>query len=87
MFGEETLSTQIDKRTRGEKKILAQILREMSLIDPKRATVTIQAWASFVQRCSARVRTDSIASFEEYLPYRLIDIGELYEPHHRLDKY
>lgn len=88
VFGEgDILNTQMDKTTRGETKIMAQILKEMSLIDPELSEVAIQAWASFVKHCSTRVRSDSFPSFEEYLPYRLVDIGELYEIHHKSDEY
>jgi len=77
VFGEEVLTQTTKNNSRGEKKLQAQILAEMISIDHERALTTMKAWADFVQQSAARPRSKPFASLEEYLPYRIIDAGEM----------
>lgn len=61
---------------RPEKRLQAQLLRRMMLIDPVRAITTMKAWALFVQLAS-QTRTDGFETMAEYLPKRVVDAGEL----------
>lgn len=49
----------------------------MISIDPERALTAMKSWATFVQLAGARMRSIPFASLEEYLPYRIIDAGEM----------
>jgi len=77
VFGEEVLKQDTQKTPRGEKKIQAQILADMASIDRERALTSMKAWADFVQQSSARSRSKPFNTLEEYLPYRIIDAGEM----------
>lgn len=75
-FGQSVLETSIGPNVRPEKKLQAQILQEMTAIDPQRAIVTMKAWATFVQLAS-QTRTAPFETLDEYIPARVIDAGEL----------
>lgn len=49
----------------------------MIAIDQERALTTMKSWATFVQLAAGRNRTVPFASLEDYLPYRIIDAGEM----------
>lgn len=50
----------------------------MMAIDPERAQTSMKAWARFIELSSARERYEPFSTLEEYLPYRIIDAGEMY---------
>ena len=50
---------------------------EMMAIDKDRAIISMKAWSTFIQLSSSRQRTEAFSSLEEYLPYRIIDAGEM----------
>jgi fusicocca-2,10(14)-diene synthase len=50
----------------------------MAAIDSKRASTSMKSWATFVQLAASRPRSKPFATLEEYLPYRIIDAGEMY---------
>jgi hypothetical protein len=52
----------------------AKILHEMIAIDPECALVTMKAWAKFVEVGSSRQHNTVL---DEYLPYRIMDVGEM----------
>lgn len=64
-------------KTRGEKQIQAQILSEMMAIDHDRALTTMKAWATFIQLSAVKSRAEPFVTLEDYLPYRIIDAGEM----------
>ncbi|KAI1443510.1 fusicoccadiene synthase [Annulohypoxylon stygium] len=70
------LDRKIEPHARPEKKIQAKILEEMLAIDPPRAAIMMNSWATFVQSAS-RSRTLPYETLEEYVPARVIDAGEL----------
>ena len=77
MFLDGALEPNGEFRVRGEKRIQSQILSEMMSIDHDRALTSMKAWATFVELAAARARTVPFATLEEYLPYRIVDAGEM----------
>ena len=64
-----------EKGASGKKKILAQILREMMVIDTERAMTVAKSWAAGVGHSSRRQEDAQFNTLEEYLPYRAFDVG------------
>lgn len=62
----------------GKKRIQGQILLEMMAIDHERALTTAKSWAKFVQTASGKEHHKVFATLEEYLPYRSIDVGQMF---------
>lgn len=62
----------------GKNQIQIQMLQEMMAIDRERAMTTTRAWARFVQLAAGRQNDASFANLEEYIPYRMLDIGEMW---------
>jgi hypothetical protein len=60
----------------GKKKMQAIILDEMLRIDAKRAMVTMKAWSEFLHYAAGRQHREHFKSLEEYIPYRIHDIGK-----------
>lgn len=77
VFGEGALSHDTECKATGEKMMQSQILSEMMAIDYERALVSMRSWATFVQLAAARTRTQPFKTLEEYLPYRIMDAGEM----------
>ena len=61
----------------GKKKIQAQIFLEMLAIDPECAKTTRKPWARFVEVGSSRQHNTRFTSLAEYIPYRIMDVGEM----------
>ena len=76
-FSNGTRDGDVDVENSGEKQIQSQVLKEMMAIDPERAMTSMKSWATFVQLAASRPRSIPFATLEEYLPYRIIDAGEL----------
>lgn len=78
---ENETPTASDKATsqkqRPEKRLQAKILTEMMAIDKPRAVTAMKAWASFVQLASKTRAQSSFPSLKEYIPARVVDVGEL----------
>jgi fusicocca-2,10(14)-diene synthase/ophiobolin F synthase len=62
----------------GKNQIQMQMLQEMMAIDRERAMTTTRAWAKFVQLAAGRQNDTTFANLEEYIPYRMLDIGEMW---------
>jgi len=77
VFGEDVMKHDSESKSRGEKQMQSRILSEMMAIDPERAVTAMKAWATFVELAAARPRSQPFATLEEYLPYRIIDAGEM----------
>jgi len=77
VFGKGVMKHDSESKGRGEKQMQSQILSEMMAIDPERAVTAMKAWATFVELASARARSQPFATLKEYLPYRIIDAGEM----------
>ena len=76
-FSNGSRNGEVDIESTGEKQIQSQILKEMMAIDPERATTSMRAWATFIQLAASRPRSVPFETLDEYLPYRIIDAGEL----------
>lgn len=61
----------------GQKRVQSQLLAEMLALDRERGLTWIQSWATFVRLSASRRRCQPFASLEEYVPYRIIDAGEM----------
>ncbi|KAL8889528.1 MAG: hypothetical protein Q9192_006009, partial [Flavoplaca navasiana] len=66
----------INVNTSGKKEIQMQILKEMLALDHERALTSTRAWAKFVQLAAGRQNDVAFATLEEYIPYRILDVGE-----------
>lgn len=67
----------IDYRDSGKKQIQSQLLLEMVAIDRERALTATNSWAKFVQLASGRQHDIHFATLEQYIPYRILDVGEM----------
>jgi hypothetical protein len=65
-------------QTKGKNKIQKQIFDEMIAIDKPRALVTMKCWAEFLQLTSSRDRRNKFDTLDEYIPYRVWDVGQMY---------
>lgn len=61
----------------GKKEIQSQIFLEMLDIDPECARTTMKAWARFVEVGSSRQHNTRFTSLDKYIPYRIMDVGEM----------
>ena len=77
VFDEKPQQDDFNAHEIGAKRLWLQILTEMMAIDKERAIVSMKAWLTFIQLASSRDRSEPFGSFEEYLLYRIIDIGEM----------
>ena len=77
MFCEGTNKSDFGHTNIGVKEMQSKILTEMLAIDKQRAILTMKSWATFVKLSASRERTEPFAGLEEYLPYRIIDAGEM----------
>jgi hypothetical protein len=68
----------IDPKKSGKKQIQSKMLLEMLAIDRQRALTTMKAWAEFVELASGRRHHTHFATLDEYIPYRVIDVGQMY---------
>ncbi|KAI0103056.1 fusicoccadiene synthase [Nemania sp. FL0031] len=75
-FGDGALDRNVNAKSGPEKRLQAQMLSEMMVLDPARAITSMKAWAKFVQLAS-RTRSSPFETLEEYVPSRVIDAGEL----------
>jgi len=77
-FREAVSTGTIDAKKSGKKQIQSKMLSEMMAIDKERALTTMKAWAKFVETASGRENHTHFASLDEYIPYRVIDVGQMY---------
>lgn len=67
----------IESKGSGKRQLQSKILLEMMKLDRERAITSIKLWARFVELASGRQHYVQFASLEEYIPYRIADVGEL----------
>ncbi|KAM7190054.1 Isoprenoid synthase domain containing protein [Naviculisporaceae sp. PSN 640] len=77
MFREGVMNAETEGQCRPEKLLQAKILKEMMAIDKPRAVTAMKAWASFVQLASQTRAQTIFSSLNEYIPARVVDVGEL----------
>lgn len=64
-------------RENGKRQIQSKMLLEMLAIDRQRALTTMKAWAKFVEIASGRGHHARFTTLDEYIPYRIMDVGEM----------
>ena len=67
----------IDFQKDGKKQIQSKILLEMLALDRERAFTIMKAWAKFVEIASGRQHHTQFATLDEYILYRIMDVGEM----------
>ncbi|KAI9891309.1 MAG: hypothetical protein M1814_002822 [Vezdaea aestivalis] len=77
-FREGATKGSIESKDYGKKQIQSKMLLEMLSIDRERALTTMKAWATFVELASGRQHHTRFATLDEYIPYRVIDVGEMF---------
>ena len=58
-------------------QLQSRMLLEMLKIDPEGANKIMKAWARFAELSSGRQHHIQFATLEEYIPHRLIDVGQM----------
>ena len=76
-FLEGAQAGSIEAKGSGKRHIQAQMLLEMLAIDRERALTTMKMWAVFVKTASGRQHATHFRSLQEYIPYRIIDVGQM----------
>ncbi|KAL2830451.1 Ophiobolin F synthase [Aspergillus cavernicola] len=66
------------KGSSGKRKLAAQLLREMMALDPERAMTLAKSWAKGVQHSARRVDDKDWKSLDEYIPFRVMDLGYMH---------
>jgi hypothetical protein len=61
----------------GKHQMQSQLMKEIMPIDRSCALVTMKAWAKFVEVGSSRQHNKIFTTMAEYLPYRIMDVGEM----------
>ncbi|KAH7048409.1 isoprenoid synthase domain-containing protein [Macrophomina phaseolina] len=77
-FQEAATTGKITQALTGKRYVQAQMLLEMMAIDKPRALVAMKAWAEFAELASGREHFTDFASLDQYIPYRILDVGEMF---------
>ncbi|PSN59191.1 fusicoccadiene synthase [Corynespora cassiicola Philippines] len=78
LAGTQGWSSLQDQSSSGKTRILKQLFSEMVEIDKECAIVTMKAWAEFLRVGSSRQHGTVFTRLEDYLPYRIKDVGEMF---------
>jgi hypothetical protein len=78
LFLEAGETGHLDPKESGISKIQARLFKEMAAIDKPQAMVAMKAWAEFLQLTSSRDRRKQFETLDEYIPYRVWDVGQMY---------
>ena len=76
-FIEGTQTGTISYQGSGMRRMQAQLFKELLDIDTKRGLVTIKAWVEYLQLSAGLRNIRRFQSLEEYIPYRIIDLGKM----------
>ena len=76
-FREAASTGTINSKQSRKKQIQSKMLLEMLSLDKERALTTMKAWAKFVELASGRRHHTHFATLDEYIPYRVIDVGQM----------
>lgn len=68
-----TIKSQKSEKHRIQSKLLLEILA----LDRERALTTMKVWAKFVEIASGRRHHTRFVTLNEYIPYRITDVGEM----------
>lgn len=63
---------------RGLAMLQAKLVKEMKRIDAPRAHSAIRAWSEFLHQAAGREHEIVHESFDMYMQYRLLDVGEMF---------
>ncbi|KAF9889737.1 hypothetical protein FE257_007043 [Aspergillus nanangensis] len=77
-FEQAANTGQIAESASGKRAIQAHIANEMMKIHKQHAITTLKAWAKFAELGSGRQHTTHFRTEEEYIKYRMIDIGTMF---------
>ncbi|KAF4628583.1 hypothetical protein G7Y89_g9568 [Cudoniella acicularis] len=77
LFLQGATTGHINPQGSGKNKIQAQIFNEMAALDRPRALITMKTWAEFLQLTSSRDRSIKFQTLDEYIPYRVWDVGQM----------
>lgn len=77
-YREGAVNGAIESTESGKKQIQSKILLEMMAIDRDRALISMKAWANFLELAAGRRHHTHFATLEEFIPYRILDAGEMY---------
>jgi hypothetical protein len=61
----------------GKRYVQHKLFQETLAVDPPRAVVAIEAWAEFLRHASGQRAFPAFSSIDEYIPYRILDVGEM----------
>ncbi|RMD43624.1 hypothetical protein DV735_g1542, partial [Chaetothyriales sp. CBS 134920] len=75
VFEEAASTGHIEGSASGTRAIHAHIANEMIKLHKEHAVTTLRAWAKFAELASGRQHTTHFKTEEEYVEYRMIDIG------------
>jgi hypothetical protein len=76
-FREGAQTGNIDSQKSGKRQIQAKILSTMISIDRPRALAAMHAWAAYLEQGCGRQNNRRFQTLDEYLPYRIRDIGSM----------
>lgn len=62
----------------GRQRMQSQLSLEMMAVDRECAITALKAWAKFLEVGSGRQHAKCFTSLEEYFPYRIMDVGEMW---------
>ena len=60
----------------GKSQMQAKLILRLLSIDRERAVVLMKSWEGLVGGASGRQHSSHFASLDEYLPYRIVDVGQ-----------
>lgn len=76
-FEQGALNGSIESNHSGKRQMQSKMLLEMLEIDRERALTSMKLWARFVELAAGRQHDTQFATLDEYIPYRIIDVGEM----------
>lgn len=59
----------------GRSQLQAKLMLQLMAIDRERAITLMKSWEALVETCG-RQRASHFNTLEEYIPYRLMDVGQ-----------
>ncbi|KAF2679188.1 hypothetical protein K458DRAFT_394093 [Lentithecium fluviatile CBS 122367] len=78
LFLEAAETGHMNPQGSGINNMQAQMFKEMATIDQPRTMVAMKAWAEFLQLTSSRYRRRRFETLDEYIPYRVWDVGQMH---------
>lgn len=76
-FLEGARTGSIEAQDSGLRRMQGQMLLQMMAIDRERALTTMKMWSKFLEKASGRQQVTHFHTLEEYIPYRILDVGQM----------